>query len=52
MTDKHVKIFLMVTTMYFVSKDMGAVILYSRRSSTVKCAKFNDKRPACPEWTE
>ena len=43
MTDKHVKIFLMVTTMYFVSKDMGAVILYSRRSSTVECAKFNDK---------
>ena len=44
MTDKHVKIFLMVTTMYFVSKDMGAVILYSRRSSsTVKCAKVNDK---------
>jgi len=33
MNDKHAKIFLTVVGMYFVTKDVGSVILYSKRQS-------------------
>jgi len=42
MNDKHAKLFLTVVGMYFVTKDVGSVILYSKRQSkkaltVIKC---------------
>jgi len=31
MTDRNVKFFLMIAGLYFVTKDVGALVLYSRR---------------------
>jgi len=33
MNDKHAKIFVTIVGLYFVTKDVGAVVLYSRRQA-------------------
>ena len=33
MNDKHAKVFLTVVGLYFVTKDVGTVVMYSKRQS-------------------
>ena len=48
MNDKHAKVFLTVVGLYFVTKDIGAVVLYSKRQSktTPVVQKFMNMKPS------
>ena len=47
MNDKHAKLFLTVVGLYFVTKDVGAVVLYSKRQpkSTPVVQKIVNMKP-------
>ena len=40
MSDRNVKLFIFLAGLYFVSKDVGAIVLYSRKSNNEN--KSND----------
>jgi len=45
MPDRHVRIFLLLSGLYFVSKDVTAVVLYTRNSNKTveKRPQYNDE---------
>ena len=47
MNDKHAKIFLTVVGLYFVTKDVGVVVMYSKRQSKTSpvVQKIVNKKP-------
>ena len=44
MTDRNVKCFLTIIGLYFVTKDVGAVVLYSRRKAPTKSPKMQESK--------
>jgi len=42
MSDRNVKFFLAIAGLYFITKDVGAVVLYSRRRRVVEDRNVSD----------
>ena len=44
MTDRNVKCFLTIIGLYFVTKDVGAIVLYSRRKAPTQYPKMEESK--------
>ena len=44
MTDRNVKCFLTIIGLYFVTKDVGAIVLYSRRKAPTQSPKMQESK--------
>ena len=44
MTDRNVKCFITIVGLYFITKDVGALVLYSRRKAHTEYPKMQESK--------